>query len=105
MFNHIGMYLMALMDTVRTRKHVLLVRALHGHVFVHLLDVEVLMFSQRDLRVGHNVLDVAVDDVVLDVHKEVAHDAGHADGGQQAFVPVLAKNHSLKKWQNGNAKN
>lgn len=74
---------------VHTWKHVLLVGAFHGHVFIHLLDVEKLVFSQWNFRVGDNVLHVAVDYVVLDVDKEVAHDACDAYGREEALVPDL----------------
>lgn len=69
-------------------KHVLLVRAFHGHALVHLLDVEKLPWPKRNFRVGHNVLHVAVDDVVPRLSKEGADEACHAKGGQEAFVPA-----------------
>lgn len=71
-----------------TREHVALVRALHGHALVHVLDVEDLVGAQWDLRVRYNVLHVTVDNVVLGMKKEVAGDARNAHAAQQALVPA-----------------
>jgi hypothetical protein len=76
--------------------HVALVRALHGHVLVHLLDVQDLVLPQRDLRVRHNVLHDAVDDAILGVRKQSADGPTDAQACQQALVPGLdPRNHQL----------
>ena len=71
----------------QAREHVALVSALHGHALVHLLDVEDLVGAQRDLRVRHDVLHVAVDNVIPGVHEEVAGDPRDAHASQEALVP------------------
>ena len=76
------------MERGDTRKHVALVGALHGHALVHALDVEHLAALQLDLGVRHDVLHLAVDDVVPRVHVEPADDVRDAQARQQALVPV-----------------
>jgi hypothetical protein len=85
----------------QARKHVALVRTLHRHALVHLLYVEDLVGAQRDLRVCYDVLHVAVDDVVLGVHEEVAGDACDAHAAQEALVPAqLEQVRSIWKYTN-----
>lgn len=44
----------------------------------------------------NNVLHVAVHDVVLGMHKEVADEACYAQAGEKAFVPARVKENKCR---------
>jgi hypothetical protein len=47
-----------------------------------------LVVPELDLRVGHNVLDIAVDYVVVGMQEDLADDSRYTEACQKALVPA-----------------